>query len=171
MDKENNEHEQHNNMFEKMMKERVEETRGRFTQGGTFRQKCNLSVASNYILLVIFVIQTIGFIYFWIFHDSETEPCYANHYSQTPVTMGAGQDINSRYYNVLILGSITGFIELVRNILNIWAKHAKYQKLEVAFSIIGFLTAFLYIFNFILMNLWRFSFEGQVCSGDFLTAE
>ena len=67
-----------------------------------------------------------------------------------------------------MLGSICGIFELVRNTLNLWAKCAKYPKLEIAFSIMGFVSAFMYIFNFILMNLWRFEHEGKVCSGDYL---
>ena len=87
------------------------------------------------------------------------------------MTLGAGEDINYRFTVVLIIGSVTGIIELIRNIMLIWAKHAKYQKLEVAFSILGFITTFMITFNFILMNVFLFDRSGQVCVGANLTQE
>lgn len=97
--------------------------------------------------------------------------CYANHFTDKKTKLGAGRDISSRFENILQLGSACGVFELLRNSFNLWAKCAKYPKLEIAFSIMGFISAFMYLFNFILMNLWRFEHEGKVCSGDFLSED
>ena len=81
---------------------------------------------------------------------------------------GAGRDVTSRFNNILYIGSLCGIVELMRNSLNLWAKCFNHQKLAIAFSILGFITAFLFLLNFILMQLWRFEHLGRVCSGDFL---
>ena len=70
-----------------------------------------------------------------------------------------------------MIGSICGIIELFRNSLNLWAKCFNHQKLAVAFQILGFITAFLFILNFILMQLYRFEHLGRVCAGDYLTED
>ena len=37
----------------------------------------------------------------------------------------------------------------------------------MAFTILGFITAFLFILNFIFMQLYRFEHLGKVCAGDY----
>jgi hypothetical protein len=71
----------------------------------------------------------------------------------------------------LLLGSVCGIVEITRNAFHLWAKCLKKKKLYIILSLAGFLTAFLFLLNFVLMMLWRFSWEGRVCSGFFLTPE
>ena len=138
-------------------------------QGGTYQSRCNISLLSNYILYLIFISQTIAFTYYAFIYQGEKAPCYANYFTNTPMTVGAGRDITSRFDQVLQIGSICGILEVFRNSLNLWAKCFNHQKLAIASSILGFITAFLFILNFILMQLWRFEHAGRMCSGDLLT--
>ena len=108
------------------------------------------------------------YIYFCWFFPYEKKPCYANHYTRTPVEEGAGQDVADRYYDNLLLGSVCGIVELLRNSLHLWAKCCHRPKLALIFSVLGFVTAFLFMLNFVLMMLWRNCWEGKVCAGDFL---
>jgi hypothetical protein len=41
--------------------------------------------------------------------------------------------------------------------------------LAIGFTILGFITAYLFILLIILMVLWRYNIDGKVCSGDNLT--
>ena len=86
----------------------------------------------------------------------------------TPVDKGAGKDVTDRFNLILYIGSVTGLVEIFRNSLNSWAKCFHKRKLALAFSILGFITVFLFIFNFILMQLFRFTHAGKVCAGEFL---
>ena len=85
--------------------------------------------------------------------------------SDSPVTEDSGQLINSRFNGCLIIGSVCGLLEITRNSLNLWAKCFHHRKLAVAFSILGFVTAYLFVLNFILMQLYIFTHDGIVCSG------
>ena len=41
----------------------------------------------------------------------------------------------------------------------------------MAFTILSFITAFLFILNFIFMQLYRFEHLGKVCAGDYNTSD
>ena len=126
---------------------------------------------SNYLLFTIFIGMTVFYIYYCFIYEHEREPCYANHYSPVPVNVGEGRDITSRFYDILLLGSVCGIVELTRNAFHLYMKFKKQRKMQLVFSLMGFVTAFLFLLNFILMMLWRYGWEGNVCSGDFLSAE
>ena len=127
---------------------------------GQYSTRCNFSLLSNYLLYAVFITQTGVFNYYAFFYPNEDEPCYANHVYDKPLAEGAGRDITDRFNQILYIGSACGILELLRNSLNLWAKCFNHQKLAIVFSILGFITAFLFMFNFILMQLWRFEHEG-----------
>ena len=91
--------------------------------------KCNISMLSNYLLFIIFIGMTVCYIYYCFIFSEESEPCYANHYSRTPVRYGEGRNISDRFYDILLLGSVCGIVELTRNAFHLWAKCLKLKKL------------------------------------------
>jgi hypothetical protein len=91
-------------------------------QIGGYKTRCNFSLLSNYFLYLVFVTQTGTFSYYAWFYTGEKEPCYASILSTSPMPEGAGRNITDRFDQVLIIGSICGIVELLRNSLNLWAK-------------------------------------------------
>ena len=132
-----------------------------------YESRCNLSLFSNYILYFFFIAITISFLYFAVI-NSMAEPCYANYLSNEKAEEENGKDIKWRFQTIFIIGSICGLLELVRNTANLLAKCFKYMRLAVIFQYLGFITAFLFLLNFILMHLYRLTALGAVCSGDLL---
>ena len=57
---------------------------------GMYQTRCNFSVLSNYILFVIFIAQTVAYIYYYATgevdcpEDDDSCICYANHFSKKP---------------------------------------------------------------------------------------
>ena len=43
--------------------------------------------------------------------------------------------------------------------------------MAIGFTILGFITTYLFMLNLILMILWRYNYDGKVCSGDHLNDE
>ena len=130
-----------------------------------YQSRCNFSLISNYVLYLVFITTTIFYVYFAV---RPQDPCYANSLSNFKVSKGIGVDVQSRFQVVFVIGSICGILEIMRNTINLWAKCFNYQRLAVLFQVLGFITAFLFLLNFILMQLYRFTHYGKVCSGDYL---
>ena len=66
---------------------------------GTYKIRCiNISLLSNYVLYLVFFVQTIAFIYYCFIFEGETDPpCYANYYDYSIVAKGAGRNITDRF--------------------------------------------------------------------------
>ena len=66
----------------------------------TYSSRCNFSLLSNYILYVVFIVQT-GFYFYYAFvysKDDETDVnCYARVGSSNPQMVGHGRDITQRF--------------------------------------------------------------------------
>ena len=122
---------------------------------------------SNYLLYIIFISTTIAYVVFAFRLAYAPNSCYANTLSTVPVPASSGRDVKDNFQFIFVVGSICGVLEIARNSINLWAKCFNYQNLAIAFQILGFITAFLFLFNFIMMQLYRFTHNGRVCSGDY----
>ena len=123
---------------------------------------------SNYLLYLVFVTTTIAYYYFSVQLSFSSTSCHASPISDKPVPQNSGRDVKKNFVAICTIGAICGTLEILRNSINLWAKCFNYQKLAIIFQVLGFITAFLFVFNFIMMQLYRFTHAGRVCSGDFL---
>ena len=148
-----------------VLNERKEETKEEEVKQTS---KCTISYISNYILFFIFTFMTAVYVYFAYFFPGE-KSCVANVYSKAPVQPGSGTDVHDRFQTIFVVGSITGILELIRNSLTLWAKCFNHKKLAIGFTILGFITAYLFMLLFIIMILWRYNRDGVTCSGGHLS--
>ena len=77
--------------------------------------------------------------------------CFASPISDRPVPENSGRDVKKNFVAICTIGAICGTLEILRNSINLWAKCFNYQKLAIIFQVLGFITAFLFVFNFIMM--------------------
>ena len=115
-----------------------------------YQSRCNISLISNYLLYFVFTLNTVAFLTFAVL-NFERDPCYANSLSTENANATNGKDIQYRFQSIFIIGSVCGLLELLRNTANLSAKCLKYMRLAVLFQYLGFITAFLFVLNFILM--------------------
>ena len=128
-------------------------------------------MAVNYILYVIFITTTIAYIYFAIQLNRSKNQCSADILSDKPVAANLGRDIKANFVWDFYIGSICGILEIIRNSLHLWAKCFRHYRAALIFNVLSFITAFLFAFNFVNLQLDRYTHNGRVCSGDFLSKE
>ena len=114
-----------------------------------YHSKCNLSMAVNYLLYVIFITTTIAYIYFTIRLSESKNTCFADILSDEPMSPTIGRDIKANFVWDFYIGSICGIIEIIRNTLHLWAKCFQRRRAALIFQVLSFITAFLFCFNFV----------------------
>ena len=85
--------------------------------------RCDVSLISNYFLYLIFITNTVFYIYFAV---RKSIPCYANYLSDSRVYPENGRNIYANFQYVFVIGSICGILEVLRNSINLWAKCFNY---------------------------------------------
>lgn len=135
-------------------------------------RKCPVLVDVIVILIQLGLLVTLGF--FSYYYPSIKVPCYAAYPEPQPIGNGGatiGRDVTRRFKIAIRFGfylSILNFLRVVANQVGIWLKSPLLYYIAIVMYGINFMLALVW---FMFMQIWRFSYDGKVCSGDHLTSQ
>jgi len=136
-------------------------------------RKCPVLVDVIFILMQLGLALTFGF--FSYNYDAIHRPCKAAYGSVIPLPPDGGatigKDVQFRFKLIIRFGfylSILNFIRVVVNQIGIWLKSPLLYYFAIVMYGVNFMLALVW---FMFAQMWRWCYDGQVCSGDFLSAQ
>jgi hypothetical protein len=128
---------------------------------------------------VIFILMQLGlaltFGFFSYHYVAIHRPCKAAYGSVIPLPPDGGatigKDVQFRFKLIIRFGfylSILNFIRVVVNQIGIWLKSPLLYYFAIVMYGVNFMLALVW---FMFAQMWRWCYDGQVCSGDFLSAQ
>jgi hypothetical protein len=136
-------------------------------------RKCPVLVDVIFILMQLGLALTFGF--FSYYYVAIHRPCKAAYGSVIPLPPDGGatigKDVQFRFKLIIRFGfylSILNFIRVVVNQIGIWLKSPLLYYVAIVMYGVNFMLALVW---FMFAQMWRWCYDGQVCSGDFLSAQ
>jgi hypothetical protein len=134
-------------------------------------RQCPILVDVIIVLVQLGLTVTLGF--FSYYYNAIDRPCSAAYGDTFPLTLSGdatiGVDVQRRFTMAIRFGFYLSILNLIRVIVNqvgIWIKNALMYYIAIVMYGINFMLALVW---FVFSQMWRWSYDGRVCSGDFLS--